>query len=133
MKPIKPIIYLIFQSHNYKFTFSDILKWLVGLVGLVPIFRYIKTGYPFRHTPRAQTPRAQSERAQPRRPHPQRPHIMSQRMKGGRFRRGRCASVCQGMSKKENETNQTNQMFNFPISQFQILFLKYLKMIGWIG
>ena len=24
MKPIKPIKYLIFQSHNYKFTFSDI-------------------------------------------------------------------------------------------------------------
>ena len=54
-------------------------------------------------------------------------------MKGGRFRLGGCADVCQGMIKKDNETNQTNQMFNFPISQFQILFLKYFKMIGWIG
>jgi len=58
---------------------------------------------------------------------------MSQRMKGGRFRLGGCACVFQGMSKKENETNQTNQIFNYPISQLQILILKYFKLIGWIG
>ena len=32
-----------------------------------------------------------------------------------------------GMSKKDNETNQTNQIFNYSISQFHILILKYLK------
>ena len=37
------------------------------------------------------------------------------------------------MSKKDNETNQTNQIFNFPISQLQIHILRYFKMIGWIG
>jgi hypothetical protein len=37
------------------------------------------------------------------------------------------------MSKKDNETNQTNQIFNFPISQLQIHILRYFKMVGWIG
>jgi penicillin-binding protein-related factor A (putative recombinase) len=61
---------------------------------------------------------------------------MSPRMKGGALKAWRmCVCVCvfQGMSKKENETNETNQIFNFPISQFQIHILKFLKMVGWIG
>jgi len=37
------------------------------------------------------------------------------------------------MSKKDNQTNQTNQTFNFPISQLQIHILRYFKMVGWIG
>ena len=37
------------------------------------------------------------------------------------------------MSKKENETNQTNRIFNYRFLQFQILILKYFKMVGWIG
>jgi hypothetical protein len=58
------------------------------------------------------------------------------RMKGGRFRRGRCACVCQGMGKKENEiqSNQPSLTFlnrTIPKSHSKIFENDWLDWIGW--
>ena len=34
---------------------------------------------------------------------------------------------------KNMKSNLTNQIFNYSISQLQIIILRYFKMIGWIG
>jgi hypothetical protein len=56
---MKPTKYLIFQSHNFKFKFSDIFKWLVGLDRLVQIHM-------------TSTSRARMQQVQPQRPQTER-------------------------------------------------------------
>jgi hypothetical protein len=61
---------------------------------------------------------------------------MSQRTKGGRFRRGGCADMCQGMGKKENEIQSNQPILTFlnhtiPKSHSKIFENDWLDWIGW--
>ena len=84
--------------------------------------------------------RPHPKRAQPKRPHPkraqpQRPHSTDRAMKSGGADGSACLVWMCGWYEQENnmKSNQTNQIFNYSISQLQIIILRYFKMIGWIG
>ena len=68
-----------------------------------------------------------------REPHTTTAHMDQMRRESYNRRGFSLGCVSWDEQEKNMKSNQTNHIYNYSISQLQIIVLKYLKMVGWIG